>query len=246
MSRSLENPAPFIVASLRQGCPMPSHRSPRHENVRAASDFGDTAPDAGIGAFRPSPSQGLRAGAGILIPSRRAGMEGVGMEAGMESILHPKARGWMRGWNPPSIPKGTDSRCHPNRKGRKHPSLSILFGMVGGWRALGTEAAKCIRPRDGGAGPSLWRHLCGRDGREGWTAVCCVAQGSCPIIRFSFHHQLPTVGTSARKSVLGSNDFPSINLSGGRYISLRFEQESPGSGVLSFFHHRNPVRGAWA
>lgn len=200
---------------------MPSHRSPRHENVRAASDFGDTSPDVGIGAFRPSPSQGLRAGAGILIPSRRAGMEGVGMEAGMESILHPKARGWMRGWNPPSIPKGTDSRCHPNRKGRKHPSLSILFGMVGGWRALGTEAAKCIRPRDGGAGPSLWRHPCGRDGREGWTAVCCVAQGSChipylwrrpprggggtarPIIRFSFHHQLPTVGTSARKKCVG-------------------------------------------
>ena len=149
MSRTLENPAPFIVASLRQGCPMPSHRSPRHENVRAASDFGDTAPDAGIGAFRPSPSQGLRAGAGILIPSRRAGMEGVGMEAGMESILHPKARGWMRGWNPPSIPKGTDSRCHPNRKGRKPPSCSVPFGMARGWRAIGLGALHISLPSAG-------------------------------------------------------------------------------------------------
>ena len=138
------------------------------------------------------------------------------MEAGMESILHPKARGWMRGWNPPSIPKGTDSRCHPNRKGRKHPSLSILFGMVGGWRALGTEAAKCIRPRDGGAGPSLWRHLCGRDGREGWTAVCCVAQGSCHI---PYLWRRPPRGGGNSAS---NNKVPlSSSTSHGRYIGTR-------------------------
>ncbi len=46
-----------------------------------------------------------------------------------------------------------------------------------------------------------------------------------PIIRFSFHHQLPTVGTSVRKSVLCFNKiFSFINFPGGRYISLWIEQ----------------------
>ena len=182
----------------------------------------------------------------------------------MESILHPKAMGMDAGMEPavhpkryglplPSLPKRTEASVpvHPLWDGGGMACPRYGGGEVhpsSGWRCGSIPMA-----------PSLW---------AGWTGgmdcslLCCprvvsypvpVAQtpqgggGTArPIIRFSFHHQLPTVGTSARKSVLGSNDFPSINLSGGRYISLRFEQESPGSGVLSFFHHRNPVRGAWA
>ena len=46
---------------------------------------------------------------------------------------------------------------------------------------------------------------------------------------FSFHHQLPTVGTSVRKKAfcVSIKIFPFINFPGSRYISLRFEQKSP-------------------
>jgi hypothetical protein len=49
----------------------------------------------------------------------------------------------------------------------------------------------------------------------------------------TFHHQLPTVGTSDPGKSFGfQKGFPSHQFPGGRYIPLRFEQKSPDLGVL--------------